>query len=605
MSASRLYTYNPLQHDEVRVLRCRRASNDAGFARSSVIINDPTCITLNHDIEIDHVCLEATIPFIALSYAWGSSNRDSQLALCDGSLIPITKSITEALPYVLCDIEEGLLWIDQICINQGDIKERNEQVAKMGDIYRGASRVIVWLGPESDGAEHVNRIFQDFEKPRVGSTDDETLQEAFIFSPNSHINRQAMISTMNLPWFDRAWVVQEFALAREAILIHGRFRWNPETMFLVTCLFRDLARESFCEFLDSEISYLRRNHSFQVMRNVKVISEAFYSLLSRMTSLCKASEPRDLVYAFLSLNGDRRIQIRPDYNSPVHRVFTDVATTIITATGNLDILAVVPRQPSYGSQASVKFPTDFPSWVPNWCHSPSSVPLFYRGGRVCFQACLGWPWMKPNSEPENLNHLILRGRVIGKVHTISLVLSGSGSRQRLREFIKLDEQVAELRQVLRQVTNRFRLTRQRVLRVCISDGSFVPHLSEPTVQKDFEFRQHARLSDAHLDSLLKVYDDEDHFRPWDRDKWLLREYILVLRNRRLFVAADGRIGLGQDYMRAGDSIIIAHGSATPLIIRATDKSQVFKFIGQCYLENAMFGEECNFEKWPLSTFTIA
>jgi Heterokaryon incompatibility protein (HET) len=605
MSASRSYTYIPLRHDEIRVLRYRRASNDAGSATGPIIINGPISIALNHEIEIDHVCLQDTTPFLALSYVWGIPSRNFQLTLCDGSLMPITESIAEALPHVLRDVEDGRIWIDQICINQSDIEERNEQLIRMGDIYRNASRVIVWLGPEGDGAERVDRVFQDFENTGVGSADDTTLREAFIYSPEAHINRQAMISVMKLPWFERAWVVQEFTIAREAILVHGTFRWDPDTMFLVTCQFRDLGRESFCGFLRSETSYLRRNHPFQVMRNVKMIPEAFYSLLSRMTGLCKASEERDLVYAFLSLNRDHRIQIRPDYALPVDRVFIGVAKTIIAATGNLDILAVVPRQPHHGSQISIEFPADFPSWVPNWCYSPSSMPLFYRAGRVPFEACPGWSWVEPNLDPNNPNRLELRGRIIGHVHTTSPVLSGTGSRQSLRSFVKLDEQIAALSQILQRVTSRDILTRQRVLRICISDGSFVPHLSEPTVQQDIEFRDPVALSEDNLLSLLRVYDNEGDFNPWDREKWLLREYLLVLQNRRLFISEDGRLGLAQNTLRTGDTIIIAHGSATPLIIRATDKShQAFHFIGQCYLENAMFGEECDFENWPISTFTI-
>ena len=37
-------------------------------------------------------------------------------------------------------------WIDAICINQGDLQERNEQVPRMGDIYTMASRVWIWIG---------------------------------------------------------------------------------------------------------------------------------------------------------------------------------------------------------------------------------------------------------------------------------------------------------------------------------------------------------------------------------------------------------------------------------------------------------------------------
>jgi hypothetical protein len=40
------------------------------------------------------------------------------------------------------------LWIDSICIDQSRdaVEERNTQVALMGEIYKCAKRVVVWLG---------------------------------------------------------------------------------------------------------------------------------------------------------------------------------------------------------------------------------------------------------------------------------------------------------------------------------------------------------------------------------------------------------------------------------------------------------------------------
>lgn len=40
------------------------------------------------------------------------------------------------------------IWIDGICINQSDIAERGEHVQQTADIYKSASRVIIWLGEE-------------------------------------------------------------------------------------------------------------------------------------------------------------------------------------------------------------------------------------------------------------------------------------------------------------------------------------------------------------------------------------------------------------------------------------------------------------------------
>ncbi|KAF2217093.1 hypothetical protein CERZMDRAFT_7356, partial [Cercospora zeae-maydis SCOH1-5] len=38
------------------------------------------------------------------------------------------------------------LWIDGICINQGDVHEKTAQVTMMREIYEKAEQTIVWLG---------------------------------------------------------------------------------------------------------------------------------------------------------------------------------------------------------------------------------------------------------------------------------------------------------------------------------------------------------------------------------------------------------------------------------------------------------------------------
>jgi hypothetical protein len=40
-------------------------------------------------------------------------------------------------------MDEKLFWIDALCIDQSDDKEKTEQVRRMGDVYAQAKRVIV------------------------------------------------------------------------------------------------------------------------------------------------------------------------------------------------------------------------------------------------------------------------------------------------------------------------------------------------------------------------------------------------------------------------------------------------------------------------------
>jgi hypothetical protein len=48
-----------------------------------------------------------------------------------------------------------LIWIDYLCINQGNVEERTHQVALMSSIYSKAKTVIIWLGMPSNDSQLV------------------------------------------------------------------------------------------------------------------------------------------------------------------------------------------------------------------------------------------------------------------------------------------------------------------------------------------------------------------------------------------------------------------------------------------------------------------
>jgi hypothetical protein len=52
-----------------------------------------------------------------------------------------------------CDLLTPLVEVDLVCINQGDLQERASQVNIMKQIYKGANKVIVWLGPRTENAD--------------------------------------------------------------------------------------------------------------------------------------------------------------------------------------------------------------------------------------------------------------------------------------------------------------------------------------------------------------------------------------------------------------------------------------------------------------------
>lgn len=97
----------------------------------------------------------------ALSYAWGDPTMTYAATVVDsvgededdnwpGGVLPITSNMNTALRCLRHRQKPRVLWIDALCINQSDLKERSHQVQWMDLVYRKARRVIVFLGAESD-----------------------------------------------------------------------------------------------------------------------------------------------------------------------------------------------------------------------------------------------------------------------------------------------------------------------------------------------------------------------------------------------------------------------------------------------------------------------
>lgn len=72
-----------------------------------------------------------------------------------GSNVPfgVTENLYVALQHLRLLDRSRILWVDAICINQDDQREREAQVAIMCEIYSGASRVLVWLGPAAEDSD--------------------------------------------------------------------------------------------------------------------------------------------------------------------------------------------------------------------------------------------------------------------------------------------------------------------------------------------------------------------------------------------------------------------------------------------------------------------
>ncbi|KAJ8118188.1 hypothetical protein OPT61_g794 [Boeremia exigua] len=100
--------------------------------------------------------------YTALSYTWDGQTPSKEIN-CGGGSLFITPNCDVAIRQLRSPTEIKILWIDSICIDQTPdaVSERNVQVALMGDIYKSAARVVVWLGPGDERIERALRQVMD------------------------------------------------------------------------------------------------------------------------------------------------------------------------------------------------------------------------------------------------------------------------------------------------------------------------------------------------------------------------------------------------------------------------------------------------------------
>ncbi len=128
--------------------------------------------------------------------------------------------------------------------------ERNNQVARMGDVYRNATRVIVWLG-----RERLDKTGQDDALIAISFLEDTKRRSLAELIPGNESKRQSQLqqkgydrtwqAVLNLcqrHYWTRLWIIQEVVLATNIIVHCGQLKF---TWWVLTRLFAQL--ESQCQ----------------------------------------------------------------------------------------------------------------------------------------------------------------------------------------------------------------------------------------------------------------------------------------------------------------------------------------------------------------------
>ncbi|KAJ8120483.1 hypothetical protein ONZ43_g2817 [Nemania bipapillata] len=306
-----------------------------------------------------------------------------------------------------------ILWVDALCINQGDSNDRSEQVKRMGPNYENARRTIVWLGPdanemdedEESGGELMKNIqfaFDMFRKLNERpanqgqrAADDQTtswerrlqpptkIMQTFLAPDGKfHFDKVARFvkendaarALLRRPWWNRIWIVQETSKSKEIDVYFGGQTIDWKT--LCGGAEKYLARHETQVALPERHTYqLRALFEAQRLRASHPDGKNLLSLLYRYRWF-EAGDPHDKVYGILGLArkgpGDSGIpQVEPKYGTAVDICYRDVTLEIMRASGNLDILQLCPRPVCLSINSET---LSLPSWVPDFSYDVKKIP---------------------------------------------------------------------------------------------------------------------------------------------------------------------------------------------------------------------------------------
>jgi hypothetical protein len=341
--------------------------------------------------DILHMTLEvrsledSDLDYEAISYCWsqgiGNTIEDTWdfEVKCDEGTINVPRNLGRALRRLRYRDRQRRLWMDSVCIDQQNIEEKNCQVARMGQIFATATRVVVWLGEEDENTESAYKTIELWAKAGsvLARQDQAKIRQALLprtkqvceVAGLGRVSRneiQAMADLLQRAWFERAWVYQESVLARETLVNTGSLEIAGITIVSMV----ESGNNYGMSYIGSKPGNLfALDRAYAMFLPLKKISgfgfhfwrDLFWVLRARRGS--KTSDPRDLIYSVLGVAASgKHPPISPDYALSWKVLYVWVAKKIIEETHNLDIfgeLIPVPSALDDGSRA-------LPSWVPDW-----------------------------------------------------------------------------------------------------------------------------------------------------------------------------------------------------------------------------------------------
>jgi hypothetical protein len=342
---------------------------------------------------------EATPTFEALSYAWGArgaaldviARAETGETKSEAFYLEVTENLASALWHLRLADRDRVLWVDKMCIDQSNTQERSSQVANMANVYRLASRVVVWLGLESDSStlamdklgELSSSVTVDWRTFALtpGDAAESHWADTMVSLPFTEEELCAIESLFSRSWFVRLWVIQEVKLAQEAVVVcgHASLPWKA----LMTSLFCLQAKRTTRDLVVGGPGKRWLFQTYITLHNPQVQTQL--TNLFHIASVFHCTDDRDRVYALPPLAGAplADLNVIPDYKATVMEVYRNFVLNYIEFYRELDIIVTLSSArsdcswvPSFNVRATTTYMTSVMAsgnLVADWDYFGSSI----------------------------------------------------------------------------------------------------------------------------------------------------------------------------------------------------------------------------------------
>ena len=604
-----------------------------------------------------HYGLDDKIPvYAALSYEWGNPSITDPIFV-DGFEFPVTTNLREALQ-VLRSQAGFFLWVDAICINQNDNKEKSSHVPRMKEIYHEADYVIVWLGVATKGSAWVMRVLTRIEVSHRPAS----LRRGNDWLPSKAYLKwrdPELISFLRNGFWRRCWIIQEIALGSRVLVMCGSHRVEWEAVVLLMKQIHD----------QSAVQLWATKHIQHLCQSRSSRAEARpVPLLQALSDSCEAeaSDPRDKVYALLGLTFDKDAYVTtPNYSWSKEQICISMSNTVIWSKKSLDIIFAGPK--------STRSRLRLPSWCPDYLSWPddpickslvsylSGLDDRYRGGTLRSRwRATGNSLATRDVVTVDAQFVTTRGLRVGKINGLGCLLSDERppehSKSSLRVSDTLDRiifesisraltmydvdevkpgsiratrvhnlyyHLYEFEQPFKAGNNdmhfrtKFRNVidwrkRNKRFMICGEHFKYRSHNTQASkfsgaykeaklesLERSFGASVEAAVEspgDAFMDAISKRRQTSERRLPADIDQALKNLTVLIDEGLRIMTTSKDDVGWAHPSARVGDEIFLLHGCSMPAILRrSTHVRDAFRVVGHAYVNGVMNGE-----KWELS-----